>query len=316
MPHALLIKGAKGIGKVELGLMFAQSLLCSATSETGIPCCQCDACRWFEQGTHPDFRLVQPDSLTAVEDGKEKEGGKKPSREISVEQIRELSTFTNLSAHQGGYRIVLVHPAETMNTNSANALLKTLEEPSDRLFFILVSHRPQHLLATILSRCLSVAIKTPSIEVGTSWLKAQKIKNPDNALALAGFAPLLALQQSDLSEESEEINSLIAEIQIPHKFNALAVAERLQRIAPNLVVHCFQQWCYDLASAKLTGRVRYFPDKLDLLVKLSSDISSMQLLRFQSELKIAKRESFHPLNARLQFESIFLSYRQLFASTK
>ncbi|MEI7842759.1 MAG: DNA polymerase III subunit delta' [Gallionellaceae bacterium] len=316
MPHALLLKGAQGIGKLEIGLIFAQSLLCSKPSESGMPCCQCDSCRWFEQGTHPDFRLIQPDALSALEEGKEKEGGKKPSREISVDQIRELATFANLSAHQGGYRIILVHPAEAMNTNSANALLKTLEEPTDRLFFILVSHKPQQLLATILSRCLSLVVNTPSIEMGTAWLKAQGVKNPEIALALSGFAPLQALQQSELGEEAEEINSLIAEIQIPHKFNALAIAEKLQRTAPNLVVHCLQQWCYDLASAKLTGRVRYFPDKLDLITKLSADISSMQLLRFQSELKIAKRESFHPLNARLQFESIFLSYRQLFASSK
>ncbi|MDP2852567.1 MAG: DNA polymerase III subunit delta', partial [Gallionella sp.] len=239
-----------------------------------------------------------------------------PSREISVDQIRDLATFTNLSAHQGGYRIILVHPAESMNTNSANALLKTLEEPTEKLIFILISHRPQQLLATILSRCLSLVVNTPSIEVGTSWLKAQGVKNSENALALSGFAPLRALQQSELSEEAEEINSLIAEIQVPNRFNALSLAEKLQRTAPNLVVHCLQQWCYDLASAKLTGRVRYFPDKLDSIIELSADISSMQLLRFQSELKVAKRESFHPLNARLQFESIFLSYRQLFATSK
>jgi DNA polymerase-3 subunit delta' len=316
MPNALLLKGAEGIGKFEIGLIFAQSLLCSKPIDSWMPCCQCDSCRWFEQGTHPDFRLIQPDALAALEDGKEKESGKKPSREISVDQIRELSTFANLSAHQGGYRIVLVHPAETMNTNSANALLKTLEEPTERLFFILICHKPQQLLPTILSRCLSIAVNNPNIEAGTSWLKAHKVNNPENALALAGFAPLLALQQIELGKETDEINALIAEIQTPNKFNALAIAERLQRTAPNLVVHCLQQWCYDLASAKLTGRVRYFPDKLDLISKLSAEISSMHLLRYQGELKIAKRESFHPLNSRLQFESLFLSYRQLFVSLK
>jgi DNA polymerase-3 subunit delta' len=316
LPHALLIKGAQGIGKFELALIYAQSLLCTQPKEDGLPCCHCDSCRWFEQGTHPDFRLVQPDALSNLEDGKEKEGGKKPSREISVDQIRELANFTNLSAHQGGHRIIVIHPAEAMNNNSANALLKTLEEPTEKLLFILVTHKPQQLLATILSRCLSLVIATPSIEVGIKWLKAQGVKQAENALALSGFAPLRAIHQTDISNESEDISGLIAEIQMPNKFNALAIAEKLQRTAPEFVVHCLQQWCYDLASAQLTGQVRYFPDKLELIKNLSAGLSSMRLMQFQSELKITKREASHPLNARLQFESIFLSYRQLFAPAK
>jgi DNA polymerase-3 subunit delta' len=313
LPNALLIKGAAGIGKMDMALNFAQSLLCDAPAGDGLPCGQCDSCHWFEQGAHPDFRLVQPDALNEAEDG-EKEGGKKPSKEISVDQIRALASFSNLSAHRGGYRIVLIHPAESMNNNSANAVLKTLEEPTEKLLFILVTHKPQQLLPTILSRCLSMTVNTPAMADGIEWLKQQGVSNPENALAQSGFAPLQALHIAEAGEGIEERNILLSAIQRPTQMDALQLAEKLQRSAPVQVIHCLQQWCYDLASAKLTGQVRYFPEQLDLLKKLSANISPMRLLGYQSELQTAKREAFHPLNAKLQFESILLSYRQIFSA--
>ena len=314
LPNALLIKGAAGIGKLDLALNFAQSLLCESPNEDGLPCCQCSSCHWFEQETHPDFRLVQADAITDSEDSTEKEGGKKPSREISVEQIRSLANFANLSAHQGGYRIVLINPAESMNNNSANAVLKTLEEPTEKLLFILVTHKPQQLLPTILSRCLSVTVTTPNFNMGAEWLKQQGVSNPENALALSGYAPLLAMQLAEEGDSAEVRNLLISAIQRPVQLDALLLAEKLQKAIPVQIIQCLQQWSYDLACAKLTGTVRYFPEQVDLLNKLSLNVSSMRLLGFQSELQIAKREAYHPLNAKLQFESILLSYRQIFST--
>ncbi|MDX8400969.1 MAG: DNA polymerase III subunit delta' [Gallionellaceae bacterium] len=313
LPNALLIKGAKGIGKQDMALHFAQSLLCEQPLANGMPCCQCDSCHWFEQGTHPDFRSIQPDALTVSEDSKE--SGKKPSREISVEQIRALTKFTNLSAHRGGYRIVLIHPAEAMNNNSANALLKTLEEPTPNLLFLLITHKPQQLLPTILSRCLSLTVNTPSKEVGVEWLKQQGVKNPEIALAQSGFAPLQALQWAEEGEGTEDIRNLLSAIQRPAQMDALSLADKLQRTAPVQVVHCLQQWCYDLASVKLTGQVRYFPERIEILKALSQNTPSMRLLQYQKELQTAKRQAFHPLNPKLQFESLLLSYRQVFASS-
>ena len=314
LPNALLIKGAAGIGKLDLALNFAQSLLCEAPKEDGLPCCQCSSCHWFEQETHPDFRLVQAAALSDSDDSAEKEGGKKPSREISVEQIRALANFANLSAHQGGYRIVLIHPAESMNHNSANAVLKTLEEPTEKLLFILVTHKPQQLLPTILSRCLSITVNTPNLEIGSEWLKQHGVANPEKSLALSGFAPLLAKQLAEEGDGTEERNLLISAIQRPAQLDALQLAEKLQRAMPVQIIHCLQQWSYDLACAKLTGKVRYFPEQSELLNKLSLNVSSMRLLGFQSELQAAKRVAFHPLNAKLQFESILLSYRQIFST--
>ena len=314
LPHALLLKGAQGIGKLDLAMNYAQSLLCEKPHADGTACQECNACHWFEQDGHPDFRLIQPDALSAQDDGEEKSGGKKPSREISVDQIRDLSSFANLSAHCGGYRVVVIHPAETMNSNAANSLLKTLEEPTGKLLFILVTNKPQQLLPTILSRCLSFAVHTPTREVGATWLAQQGIKNPEYALAQTGFAPLQALDWAASGEGAEERSILLNSIRQPAKLDALALADSLQRGAPVHVIHCLQQWCHDLTSAKLAGVVRYFPEQTDEIIKLAGDISPVALMRFQKELLEARRAAFHPLNPKLFLESLLLSYRQLFAA--
>jgi len=314
LPHALLIKGAQGIGKFDLAMNFAQSLLCESPADDGLACQNCSSCRWFEQDSHPDFRLIQPEALNAAENGEEKSGGKKPSHEISVDQIRELSNFANLSAHCGGYRIVVVYPAEAMNNNAANSLLKTLEEPTDKLLFLLISHKPQQLLPTILSRCLGFTVHTPTREVGAAWLAEQGVKNPEHALAQTGFAPLQALDWAESGEGAEERNILLKGIRHASKLDALALADSLQRSAPIHVIHCLQQWCHDMASAKLTGSVRYFPEQKDEIIKLSGHVTSQALLQFQKELLEARRVAFHPLNPRLSLETLLLSYRQLFAA--
>lgn len=311
LPNALLLKGAEGIGKLDLAMDFAQSILCAAPLPTGLACQNCPSCHWFAQESNPDFRLIQPDALATSEDTSEKEGGKKASREISVDQIRALSTFVNLSAHSGGYRVVLIHPAEAMNNNSANALLKTLEEPTDKLLFILVSNKPQQLLPTILSRSLSIAVPMPSVESSASWLKLQGVADPAALLAQTGFAPLLALQGAAEGTATDERKLMLDAIKQPTRFDPLILAEQLQRAAPVQVIHFLQQWCYDLASFKLAGVIRYHPGQIDLIGKIAKNIPLQALLRYLKELQVAKGQAFHPLNTKLLFESILLAYHQL-----
>jgi DNA polymerase-3 subunit delta' len=311
LPNALLLKGAEGIGKLDLALDFAQSILCATPLSSGLACQSCPSCHWFAQETNPDFRLIQPDALASAEETPEKEGGKKASREISVDQIRALSNFVNLSAHSGGYRVVLIHPAEAMNSNSANALLKTLEEPTDKLLFILVSNKPQQLLPTILSRSLSIAVPMPSIESSAAWLIQQGVADPASLLAQTGFAPLLALQGAGEGAATEERKLMLDAIKQPGRFDPLMLADQLQRAAPVQVIHFLQQWCYDLASFKLAGVIRYHPEQIDLIGKISKNMPLQALLRYLKELQVAKREAFHPLNPKLLFESILLAYQQL-----
>lgn len=307
-PHGLLFKGTKGIGKLDLALNFAQSLLCQHPDEAGFACGQCPSCHWFGQGSHPDFRLLQPESLSL--EGEETESGKKPSKQISVDQIRGLADFFGMSAHQGGRRVVVIHPAEAMNSNAANALLKSLEEPPQGLLFILVSHKPQQLLPTILSRCVSFALPAPDIASATSWLASQGVRNPVEALAASGFAPLQAIQ-IDEQLGSEERDKLLRAIRQPAALDVFALAEVLQKTEQVLVVQWLQQWSYDLNSMKLAGRLRYHPGEEAAIKKLVEPVAPLNLARLQKYLKTAKREAQHTLNPKLFLESLLFSYRQL-----
>jgi DNA polymerase-3 subunit delta' len=306
--HGLLFKGSKGIGKLDLAINFAQSLLCQDPDKANFACGKCSSCHWFEQGTHPDFRLLQPEILGL--DGEETESGKKPSKQISVEQIRGLADFFGMTAHQGGRRLLIIHPAETMNTNAANALLKNLEEPPAGLLLILVSHKPQQLLPTILSRCLAVALPAPDAASASRWLAEQGVKHPAKALAASGFAPLQAAQ-ADEQLGSEERDKLLRGARLPESLDAFALAEVLQKTDQVLVVQWLQQWCYDLSSMKLAGKLRYHPGEEAAINKLVGRVTPLNLARLQKYLQTAKREARHTLNPRLFFESLFFSYRQL-----
>ncbi len=307
-PHGLLFKGSKGIGKFDLAMNFAQSLLCQNPDESGLACGKCASCHWFEQESHPDFRLLQPEVLSL--DGEETESGKKPSKLISVDQVRGLTDFVGMSAHQGGRRVVVIHPAEAMNINAANALLKSLEEPPKDMLFILVSHKPQQLLPTILSRCLSFALPAPDAASAMRWLKEQGVKNPSEALAASGFAPLQAVQP-DQQLGSEERDKLLRAVRQPAGLDVFMLAESLQKTEQVLVVQWLQQWSYDLSSMKLAGRLRYHPGEESAIRKLVEPVAPLNLARLQKHLQTAKREAQHTLNPKLFFESLLFAYRQM-----
>ena len=310
LPHALLLKGPRGIGKLDFAMRIAQSMLCETPTNGGQGCNNCPSCHWFELGTHPDFRLLQPDALAEADEGEEREAGKKkPSRLISVEQIRSLADFANLSAHQGKYRVVLIHPAEAMNSSAANALLKTLEEPTPGMLMLLVSDRPQRLLPTIMSRCLSIVAPLPSKDASIAWLREQGIDDPALALSQSGFAPLEAQRWLAEGSGREEHELLRRAIKDPAKLDIYALAEQLQKVEPPNFIHWMQQWCYDLLSIKLTNHTRYSTEHIESLSKISKEFETSRLLQYQKELLVAQREATHTLNPKMFFESILLSYK-------
>jgi DNA polymerase-3 subunit delta' len=239
LPHALLIHGVQGVGKLALAERMAQRMLCEGAVPR--PCGGCDACRWYLAGNHPDLRRVEPEALAPqAEPGEEGEAPApsrktKPSSEIKVEQVREWADFLNLRSPRGGRRVALVHPAEAMNANAANALLKGLEEPPAAAMFILVSHRPARLLPTIRSRCVAVPVPVPAREAAQAWLQGQGVANAARWLAYAGGAPLRAL---DYSAEAEKLERLISAIQssrsgvlVDDREALEALAEALQKLA-------------------------------------------------------------------------------------
>jgi DNA polymerase-3 subunit delta' len=179
------------------------------------------------------------------------------------------------------------------------------------MLIILLSHKPQQLLPTILSRCRALSMPLPATQASVDWLKQQGISHPAALLAQAGYAPLLAANLAEQSDGQEERAQFLQEISRPAQLDALALAERIQRTEPATVVHWLQQWCYDLGSAKLSGTVRYNTQSAEAIKTLAGKISVLDLMRYQRDLATARREAYHPLNARLQFESLLLAYRQM-----
>lgn len=244
-PHALLVHGARGLGKLALAGQIAQYLLCESTEARpeSRPCGRCEGCRWFVAGSHPDFRRVEPEALAkdlAVEpeEGTEAPARKgKPSTQIRVEQVRDLAGFLNLRSHRGRMRVALVHPAEDMNENASNALLKGLEEPPPGAIFILVSHRPARLLPTIRSRCVALPVPVPAPRLALEWLGSRQVRNPERWLAYAGGAPLQALEFAAKSDLYERLAQRPAPVDDRDDLEALADA--LQKIALDRALAAF-----------------------------------------------------------------------------
>lgn len=241
LPHALLVHGPQGVGKLALAEQMAQLVLCEATDPARRPCGACEGCRWFAAGSHPDFRRIEPEALAAAPETVAEEGSAepakkgKPSQEIKVVQIRELADFLNVGSHRGGRRVALVHPAEEMNANAANALLKGLEEPPRGAMFVLVSHRPARLLPTIRSRCVQVPVTLPAADAALAWLRGEGVKNAERWLAYAGGAPLKAREYSGKAESLGRLLEAIAgergEVMPDSREDLEALAEALQKLA-------------------------------------------------------------------------------------
>src|SRR3990167_1321160 len=153
LPHALLFAGIAGVGKTAFAEKFAQALLCKNPGTEGLPCEVCSSCCLLLAHSHPDVFSVCSE----------------PGHAIKVDQIREMIDFVNKTALQGGYRVVLMHAVTNMNMYAANALLKTLEEPSPNVVIILISNQNNELPATLRSRCLPILFPVPAQDVALSW---------------------------------------------------------------------------------------------------------------------------------------------------
>jgi DNA polymerase III subunit delta' len=265
LPHALLVYGPQGIGKLALAERAAQMLLCEGATK---PCEACSACKWFAAGNHPDFRRVEPEILAKQPEASEDEApaarkSKQPSLEIKIEQIRALADFLNVGSHRGGRRVTLVHPAEHMNEPTANALLKGLEEPPASAMFILVSHRPAQLLPTIRSRCVAVPVPLPAHDVALDWLTKQGVKDAPRWLAFAGGAPLraqefaargpAALAPVDTRDGLEPLADALQKTALDHALLAFGLPAKYQTTSAKVAPEKAREW---LAFARRMGEDR------------------------------------------------------------
>ena len=217
LPHALLISGAHHIGKMQLARRWAWTLFCEQ-SEVAF-CGQCKTCHLLKAGTHPDFLCVSPES----------------GKDIRIDTIREITAKLNQTSQQGSKKICLISPAEAMNENAANALLKILEEPPANTFFILVTHSQQRLLPTIISRCHQLSLPIPHSETVKTWLadsspraKGLNQDEIDRVLLQARGFPLRALQLLEDGSAEKNFVDLLLEF-LENKTAAATLVAKVDR---------------------------------------------------------------------------------------
>lgn len=216
LAHALLLAGPPGVGKRNFARALGHTLLC-ASPRDGLACGECKACALLSAQTHPDFVWLAPD-----------ESGKA----IKIDQIRQVVETMAQTAQQGGIKIVVVEPAEAMNRNAANALLKTLEEPTGSALLLLVSDAPGRLLPTIRSRCQRLEFPIPPLAAAQAWLALRGIDAGKLKLALveADGRPLLAsaLLDGEGFAARQELSAELAAV-LQRQASAVQMAERWQQ---------------------------------------------------------------------------------------
>ncbi|RQO58610.1 DNA polymerase III subunit delta' [Paucibacter sp. KBW04] len=310
--HALLVQGPAGVGQFDLALLLAQAWLCEAPlQEPERPrwaCGNCASCHLFQSHTHPDFLLLLPDALReqmgwgqeseSAKDGETKASKTKPSREIKVEAVRGMLSFAQATSARGRAKVVVVYPAEALNTVAANALLKTLEEPAGLLRFVLASSEPAALLPTIRSRCQPVPLGLPERAPSLQWLKAQGVEGAEVLLAAAGGRPQEARDWYEAGLRAA------AWQQLPQRL-ARAEAAALSDWSQPRAIDALQRLCHDLLRVSHGAAPSFFPAESLPAPKLAAPLQV-----WEAALRRAARHAEHPLNAGLLMESLFAQGQQ------
>ena len=301
-PHALLLAGQPGMGKMVFAEYIAAMLLCESPADNHAPCGLCPGCIQFNAGSHPDYFHVHPEP-------DEKTG--KESKVIKIDQVRNLAEKLSLSSHRGGYKVTVLNPAEAMNINAANSLLKTLEEPSDNTVLVLVCSHPAHLPATIRSRCQQIRIAAPDREVARSWFAGQ-LPDQEIYLQLANGAPLaaLALAREGSVEARRECFGALVGI-LDGQTSPLTVAQAWGKDEDLKGIRWLRDWLMDLLRIHMTGQtggVRNV-DLVDALARLAQRLDSRvlfaQLAHINRMLRLTAASS---LNRQLMTEDILLAW--------
>lgn len=360
--HALLFNGQIGLGKFNFAYELAKTLLCenhqshqnhqnnNNNNLIATACNNCKSCQLFNTNNHPDLRLVIPENLqnnilenknTKSEKNDKNDKSEKKStsfsKNILIEQVRELSDFLVLTTNRKGLRIIIIYPAETMNNNCANALLKSLEEPLPQTLFLLITNKIGQLLPTLKSRCEIINFALPNQQNTLSWLKLlPNIANKNNteinsALAYCNQSPLLAGQilNTNFLNNTTWLKQFLQALEKPKQIDFIALSAIIEKESKNsdsnainsamnfsLILLCdvLQKWLVDLILLYYFNNNKYFINykkSQQELIK-NTNINIKKLLQFWNEVIILKKQSLQPLNSRIFIEDLFMKYRNIF----
>ena len=302
LAHALLLTGTKGTGKRQFALDFAHWLICEHPQEDKA-CGTCRSCQLIKADSHPDFITVMP----------EDEG-----KAIKVDQIRALIDTLSLTSHAQGARVVIISPADALNTNASNSLLKTLEEPPENTFLILISDMPSKLMATIRSRTQIVRFDLPAEEESLSWLKQKELEQPELLLKLSGNAPLaalelasedgLALRQSYFLDWQQLAEGSVDAIDIASRWSKEGL-----KIKANRPLYWVYSWVLDMIKGQQTGHTSCMAnsDYAQVLQKLAGQVDLKSLYGLLDRLNESIRMLDSAANQQMLAEGILLHWAGL-----
>ena len=327
LPHALMICGQKGLGKNTLALWLAQHLLCTQPTGDNDVCGQCQNCRLFVAGSHPDLHVLQPEATYKASPGvlaqyaqryapADKSKDSKDSTVIRIDQIRALIENVQTRAQIAPCKVVLLSPADSMNVNAANSLLKLLEEPPSDSYLVLVADRPARLPATIRSRCARIDVHIPAPAVALAWLAGQGLDENEARLLLdlTRGAPCAAqtlahseffLQRAALLDDMENMMS--------GQGDPLSCATRWKSLGAEPCLHWLLGFLSDLIRTRMQGVSThlYNPDSQTRLQALEKRLDLKQLFHFSETVVRARVLLGGPLDEQLILEDTLIRWNKL-----
>ena len=310
--HAWLLSGPAGLGQYALALGLVKAWLCEQPQAEGA-CGQCASCHAIDVRTHADLCVLMPEtwmlelgwplSEKAQADLDDKK--RKPSKEIRIEAMRDAVDFSQRTSARGRGKAVLVYPAEDMNAFTANALLKTLEEPPGDVRFVLASEAAHQLLPTIRSRCLVHTMVWPDASSSLAWLGAQGLDTAQAAIALRaqGGRPQAAWHWA---QSGQDIAHWAALPQALARGDLQAVRDW----TPQQVLSAQQQLCHDLMALAVNGQPRFFSAK-----DLRNGTSLAVLSQWAKSLQMHRRTMDHPFNPGLFIEALMAEAHTVLVQT-
>jgi DNA polymerase III subunit delta' len=299
--HAWLLQGPSGLGQYTLGLALVRSWLCEAPTEQGA-CGVCGSCHAIDVRTHADLCVLMPEtammeqgwplSEKAQQDIDDKK--RKASKEIRVEAMRDAVEFAQRTSARGRGKAVLVYPAERMNNITANALLKTLEEPAGDVKFVLASESAHQLLPTIRSRCLGHTMIWPDEVAALGWMQGEGLASADalTLLRAAGGRPDDALRFAQTGRDAKRWALLPKALS---RGDVAAFADW----TPADAIDALQKLCHDLLALRSGAAPRFFEGS-DLPAPASYGV----LTRWSKALSASARTAEHPFNTGLMLEAL------------
>ena len=294
--HALLVHGSAGVGALPYALTLAQAWLCESTGAMR-PCGACGSCRLVRAHLHSDLMVLLPETLRrahawllADDKADADDAKRKPSRQIRIDEVRMLIDWSTKTGSRGRGKVAVLHPAEALNGQSANALLKTLEEPPAGTRLVLTTADPALLLPTVRSRCQWQPLAAPAPELAAVWLQAQGVAQPQTLLAACSGRPLDALALAQDGIDAETWAALPAAVARGHA-SALA-GWPLPR-----ALDALHKLCHDAMARAAGGAARYFP-----VVPARGQLPA--LVAWLRELDRVARHDEHPWNEGLLLEAL------------